>query len=67
VLIGNGDGIFQNQTIYPIGDHPEYVTTGDFNHDTKVDLAVSDLLNGSVGSFFGQWRWDVSESNDIFD
>ena len=43
MLLGNGDGTFQNQTIYSTGGFPTSATTGDFNNDTKLDLAVTNL------------------------
>jgi hypothetical protein len=76
VLLGNGDGSFQAPTIYSSGfSFPEsdYVSTGDFNHDGKLDLIVGGsgtsilLGNGdgtfqpaSVFSFSGNWNWLVS-------
>ena len=35
VLLGNGDGTFQEQQTFTVGDRPESVTTGDFNDDRK--------------------------------
>jgi len=59
VLLGNGDGSFQPPAIYSSGffspDSPS-VTTGDFNHDGKLDLivggsGVSILLGNGDGTF----------------
>ena len=38
-LLGNGDGTFQPQATYVTGWLPEYVVTGDFNGDGRLDLA----------------------------
>jgi hypothetical protein len=41
VMMGNGNGTFQSPTSYPTPYEPTSITTGDFNGDGKVDLAVS--------------------------
>ena len=59
VLLGNGNGSFQPLNVYIVGLNPRFMTTGDFNHDGNLDLAVSDtgqnkvsvLLNDGAGVF----------------
>lgn len=60
VLLGNGDGTFQEPTYYSSGsDNSTYVATADFNRDGKVDTAITNLhanaitvmLNTGVVSF----------------
>jgi hypothetical protein len=41
ILRGNGDGTFQPRLDYPIGTQPFFLTTGDFNTDGGLDLAVT--------------------------
>ena len=48
VLLGNGDGTFQNGVSYTAGVDTGTVEVGDFNGDGKLDLAV--LNAGSVGT-----------------
>ena len=43
VLLGNGDGTFQTAKTYPTGSNPQSLVTGDFNRDTKLDVAVTNF------------------------
>src|SRR5882672_1696453 len=43
VLLGNGDGTFQDARIARADGNPSFVAVGDFNNDGKADIAV---LNG---------------------
>ena len=58
VLLGNGDGSFQDPRTYPTDEGPFYVATADLNGDGKIDLVtannsntVSILLGNGDGSF----------------
>ncbi len=61
ILLGDGAGNFTPASTSPetVGDHPEGVAVGDFNHDGKPDLAVANhdsnnvtiLLGDSTGNF----------------
>ncbi len=63
ILLGNGDGTFQPQTVYQTGssgDFPTALLTADFNGDGKLDLAraaalytagVAILLGNGDGTF----------------
>lgn len=69
VLLGKGDGTFQNHIDTAVGPYPTYMAAGDFNHDGKLDLVVSNddatqtvdrlsiLLGNGDGTFV--------DSNDI--
>ncbi len=46
VLLGTGDGTFQDAVSYPAGPSPTAVAVGDFNGDGIQDLAVADLGDG---------------------
>ena len=41
VLLGNGDGTFQNQVPYATGFEPSAIVAGDFTGDGRTDLAVA--------------------------
>ena len=43
VLLGNGDGTFQNQKTFPVGSHPSSVAVADVNGDGRPDLIVANL------------------------
>jgi hypothetical protein len=62
VFLGKGDGTFEAQQVYGAGINPFGIMTGDFDHDSKLDLAVvnnngiwgvSVLLGNGDGSFRG--------------
>ena len=58
VLLGNGDGTFQDFTPYPVGGFPESVAAGDYNGDGIVDLASADSFgtidfDGTVSVLLG--------------
>ena len=40
ILLGKGNGTFAAAASYLASAHPNSVTTGDFNSDGKLDLAV---------------------------
>jgi hypothetical protein len=50
VLLGNGDGTFQShQDVQIMGPTSRTLTTGDFNADGKLDLAVAANLDSELG------------------
>jgi hypothetical protein len=46
VLLGNGDGTFQDAVNYAAGTYPSSVAVGDFNGDGTQDLAVANASGG---------------------
>ena len=42
ILLGNGDGTFRPPVEYPVGQDPIALTTGDFNGDGIIDIAVAE-------------------------
>jgi hypothetical protein len=48
VLLGNGDGTFQAPRVFSGINEPVGITTADFNHDKKLDLAVTVYNDAAV-------------------
>ena len=40
ILLGNGDGTFQNHVLNVVGGSPPAIVAGDFTDDGHTDLAV---------------------------
>src|SRR5262249_10332655 len=53
VFLGNGDGTFQAPQVYAAGLGPVAVAVGDFNHDNRADLAVTNFFGGNVSILLG--------------
>jgi hypothetical protein len=53
VLLGNGNGTFQSQQVFPTGTRPVSVAQGDFNGDGHLDLAVANQSDGTVSVLLG--------------
>jgi trimeric autotransporter adhesin len=56
VLLGNGNGTFQSPTFYTAGsaaNTPTSLTTGDFNHDGNLDVAIANTGDNTVSILLG--------------
>jgi hypothetical protein len=54
VFLGQGDGTFQSGGNYAVGASPSSVTSGDFDADGIVDLAVANQSGNSVSVLLGE-------------
>ena len=56
ILLGNGDGTFQDQVAYPTGTggNPLAVVVGDFDGNGTLDLAVADFQTQEVSILLGK-------------
>jgi uncharacterized repeat protein (TIGR01451 family) len=53
VLLGNGDGTFQPQQSYAVGNNPAAVAVADINGDGNADIVVVNHDDGSVSVLLG--------------
>jgi hypothetical protein len=53
VLLGIGDGTFRSHGLYPTGDTPVAVASGDFNNDGYPDLVTANSIDGDVSVLLG--------------
>ncbi len=56
VLLGNGNGTFQTPVFYTVGsaaNTPTSLTTGDFNDDGKLDVAVANTGDNTISVLLG--------------
>ena len=53
VLLGNGDGTFQDPVLYPAGIGLHQVVVADFNGDGNLDLAVANQGQNTVSVLLG--------------
>jgi hypothetical protein len=70
ILLGNGDGTFQEAKHYDAGDQPTQLAVADFNGDGRPDLAVTNrtqdtvtvLLGNGDGSFQAPQNYKVGRT-----
>ena len=53
VLLGKGDGTFEDAVMYPIGFHPHAACVADFDGDSHLDIAVTNEIDQSVSLLLG--------------
>jgi hypothetical protein len=55
VYFGFCSGTFDNPILYPTGSDstPYMVAVGDFNNDSRLDIAVANFRTNNVGIFIG--------------
>jgi hypothetical protein len=57
VMLGNGDGTFQNPMFTPFNiKNPPYLASGDFNRDGNVDLIAGTLTDSVVTLLLGDGK-----------
>ena len=64
ILLGNGDGSFQSQVNYGVGDEPVSVAIGDFDGDGDLDLAVANWSSGKVFILLGNGNGIFQDAAD---
>lgn len=77
IFLGYGNGSFQSEISYSLGfnSHPQFITSGYFNKDNILDLAIIDSKNDQIDILLGDenvrfamlTRYDtISNSNPIW-
>jgi hypothetical protein len=56
LFLGNGDGTFSAGMTATVGAEPNDVVLADFNHDGKLDIAVSNFQHGGIEVFLGDGK-----------
>ena len=65
VVLGNGNGTFQAPVFYTVGsatNTPTSLTTGDFNHDSNLDVAVANTGDNTVSILTGNGSGSLTPS-----
>jgi hypothetical protein len=67
VFLGYGNGTFSSQTTYSTGkgSGPVSITTGDFNNDNQLDVAVTNSGTNNVGIFLGYHNGTFSSQTTV--
>jgi FG-GAP-like repeat/FG-GAP repeat len=66
VLLGNGDGTFQNPLNYPAGQYDSSVVVADFNGDGFPDLAVANYNTpGTVSVLLNAADWSAPQASSF--
>jgi len=66
VLLGNGDGTFQDPVHIEVDDRPYFVTIGDLNDDDNQDLAVVKLVSENVSVLLGNGDGTFQPAEDYW-
>ena len=54
VLLGRGDGTFQDNVVNPVGDVPASTVTADFNRDGHLDLVTANTGSNDISILLGK-------------
>jgi hypothetical protein len=65
ILLGNGDGTFQNHLDFITGNNPLGLALGDFNGDGKLDVAVANANDNTVSILLGNGDGTLQNKQDF--
>lgn len=63
ILLGNGDGTFQPQSLLQVNGFPENLVAGDFNNDGFIDLAATVNGSGVLSIFLGNGNGTFTQTS----
>ena len=53
ILLGNGDGSFQSQLTFALGNQPRSIVLGDVNGDSDLDIVASNRIDQNISILIG--------------
>ena len=62
ILLGRGDGTFNEAVYYPVGNEPSSIISADFNRDGRADLAITNEDSGTVSVLLGRGNGTFNEA-----
>ena len=65
VLLGNGNGTFQNAIQSPLGPQDFNLVAGDFNGDGQIDVATTDSAFGTVDVLLGNGNGEFGNISTV--
>jgi hypothetical protein len=65
ILLGNGDGTFQPQMVFPTGSLSNALAVGDFNGDHKLDVVDMDRWEGDMLTLLNTGSADFSPTSPV--
>lgn len=66
ILLGNGNGTFNPQTLISVGSNPYSIVAAKFNSDNNFDLAVVNSFNNNVSVLLGNGNGTFSAPANFF-
>src|SRR5260221_4911715 len=54
ILLGNGDGTFQPQVAWAVGNHPSGIVVSEFNGDGDADVAIANRDDNTISVLLGK-------------
>ena len=64
ILLGNGDGNFEDEVIYEVGGEPRAIAIGDINQDGVEDLVIGNLNTSRVSVLLGNGNGTFNNAVD---
>ncbi|CAF1461237.1 unnamed protein product [Adineta steineri] len=68
IFLGYGNGTFSSQKTFPTGNrsNPQSIALGDFNNDSRLDIAVANYGRANMGVFLGYGNGTFADQISYF-